>query len=184
MCIGMLFWGLQRPHSDSNPLGDIRLHTGPIEGLSADDISPQTAPPCTTELHTMHMSCICSSIHRHSGYTKEVHFLDYCVSSILVGYRAYTVWDKFWQKPTKPLNFNSKEHFWSTRTQIRIQCYKLQYKQAATAKAATGRSQKKWSVLFARRSRTTRRRDNSAQGQLNAGDSALGHFGAASVTVT
>ena len=30
----------------------------------------------------------------------------------------------------------------------------------------------------------TRRRDNSAQGQLDAGDSARGHFGAASVTVT
>jgi len=89
---------------------------------------------------------------------------------------------KFDKNPTKLLNFSSKEHFWSTRTQIRIQCYKLQYKQAAIVKAATGRSQKNWSVVFARRSRTTRRRRfgaaNSAAGQFGAGPTRRGRFGA------
>ena len=38
----MFFWGLQRPHSVFNPLGDVGLRTGPTGGLSADgSISPQ-----------------------------------------------------------------------------------------------------------------------------------------------
>ena len=44
MCTGMLFWGLQKPHSDFNLFGDVRLHIWPIRGLSADDISPLIIP--------------------------------------------------------------------------------------------------------------------------------------------
>jgi len=36
MCIGMLFWGFQKPHSNFDPLWDVGLRTGPIGGLSAD----------------------------------------------------------------------------------------------------------------------------------------------------
>ena len=32
----MFFWGLQRPHSAINPLGDVGLCNGPTVGLSAD----------------------------------------------------------------------------------------------------------------------------------------------------
>jgi len=38
----VLFLGLQKPHSDLNPLGDVGLRIGPTRGLSIDgNISPQ-----------------------------------------------------------------------------------------------------------------------------------------------
>ena len=78
MCSGTIFWGLQRPHSDFNPLGDVELRTGPI-GSSADgNISLQR----TKKEKKKNICHICKTITQHTTISNATSFLGCTANAI------------------------------------------------------------------------------------------------------